>query len=250
MTDDTPITEKLDSRKKPIDQMNDYEALLSMLDSQSESIVAIRNMLNNIEKVVFEIYTHLKKSNQGRIIYCGAGTSARIGVQDGTELFPTFGSPKNRVDFLIAGGKTSLFEALENAEDNTKNVLSGVVGGFDISKHDVLIAITASGNTPFTCRAAKDAKKLGALTLGISNNKNSILFEHSKLKIFLNTGPEILAGSTRLKAGTSQKICLNLISTLLMSKLGRIKNGHMSHMVATNQKLRLRQSKIKETLNR
>jgi len=248
MSENTPITEKLDSRKISIDQMNDYEALSSMLESHSESYMAVRGGLKNIEEAVSEVYFHLKKSDIGRLIYCGAGTSARIGVQDGAELFPTFGWPKHRVGFLIAGGKSSLFEATEGAEDNTKNVLRGTIDRVKITKHDVLIAIAASGNTPFTCAAVKDAKKLGALTLGISNNENGILFRYSNLKVFLDTGPEIVAGSTRLKAGTSQKICLNLISTLLMCKMGRVKNGYMSHMVPTNQKLRLRKEIINNIL--
>jgi N-acetylmuramic acid 6-phosphate etherase len=238
-----PPTEKLDKRKKPIDQLNDQEALKVMLNSQAESILAVRNNLENLENIVLEIYCHLSKSDEGRIIYTGAGTSARIGVQDGAELYPTFGWPRNRVGFLIAGAKKALFESIENAEDNILKVLDGIDGD-TVCEKDVIIALAASGNTPYTCEVTKKSNQLGALTLGIANNKECKLLNESKLKVFLDTGPEVVSGSTRLKAGTSQKICLNLISTLLMSKFGRIKNGYMSHMVATNEKLRLREKEI------
>ena len=190
------------------------------------------------------IYDHLSKNNESKIIYAGAGTSARIGVQDGAELFPTFGWPRERIAFLIAGNKKALFESVENAEDNVSSGLNRL----DISNKDVVIGIAASGNTPDTCKVIEKSNEIGALSVGISNNNDSELLRISKLKIFLDTGPEVLAGSTRLKAGTAQKICLNLISTLLMSKFGRIKNGHMSHMVASNKKLRLRQKKIHQLL--
>lgn len=248
MKDNILTTEILDNRSKPIDKLNDKDALACMLNNQAESFLAIQNQLTKIKSIVVQIYQHLKKSSKGRIIYCGAGTSARIGVQDGTELYPTFGWPKNRVGFVIAGGKSSIFESIENAEDNSENVLNSILDGRVVDSNDVILAIAASGNTPFTCQAVKEANNLGALTLGIANNLDCKLLNLSKLNIFLDTGPEIIAGSTRLKAGTSQKVCLNLISTLLMVKMGRIKNGYMSHMVATNNKLRLRKNKINKIL--
>lgn len=249
MHNDILTTELLDSRSKPVDQLSDKDALIWMLNNQAESFNALKGQLNEIEIAVGQIYKHLKKSTLGRIIYCGAGTSARIGVQDGTELFPTFGWPKKRVGFIVAGGKSSIFEAIENAEDNSEKVLNSILDGPVVNYNDVLIALAASGNTPFTCQVVQEANKLGALTLGISNNLHSKLLNLSNLQIFLDTGPEVVAGSTRLKAGTSQKVCLNLISTLLMSKMGRIKNGYMSHMVATNKKLRQRKNKINKLLS-
>lgn len=240
-------TEKLDKRNKPIDQLNDRDALLVMINSQAEGILAVKNNIENIEKIVIQIYNHLSKSDEGRIIYTGAGTSARIGAQDGAELYPTFGWPRKRVGFLIAGGKKALFESVENAEDNIKSVLKEIEGE-PICKKDVIIALAASGNTPYTCEVVKKSNELGALSLGISNNKDCNLLDKSKLNIFLDTGPEILSGSTRLKAGTSQKVCLNLISTLLMSKFGNIKYGQMSNMIPTNKKLRKRQKMINSIL--
>ena len=242
-----PATENLDNRKQPIDQLNDQDALMVMINSHAESILAVKKNIENIANIVLEIFEHLSNSEEGRIIYVGAGTSARIGVQDGAELYPTFGWPRKRVAFLIAGGKKALFESIENAEDNIYSVLEEIEGN-PVCEKDVIIALAASGQTPYTCEVVTKSNELGALSLGISNNNDCALLNNSKLNIFLDTGSEIISGSTRLKAGTSQKICLNLISTLLMSKFGRIKYGQMSHMVPTNKKLRVRQKIINELL--
>ena len=242
-------TEMIDINTKSVDTLSDKEALQSMLNSHAESIRVISSNLTNLKNIVSKVYYHLCKNEDSRIIYAGAGTSGRIGVQDGVELYPTFGWPRFRVAFLIAGGSKALLEPVENAEDNIKAVLEGIDAN-PVSKKDVIIALAASGNTPYTCKVVEDSDKIGALTIGISNNPNCRLLDNSKLKICLNTGPEIVAGSTRLKAGTAQKICLNLISTLLMSKFGRVKEGQMSHMVVTNDKLRQRQAKIDKILNK
>ena len=237
-------TEYLDNRKKPIDQVNDEDALKVMLNSHAESIEVINSVLKDIQKATIQMYDHLSKTKDSKIIYAGARTSARIGVQDGAELYPTFGWAREKVGFLIAGNKQALFESIENAEDRVDSVLDEVV----VSSQDIVLALAASGNTPYTCKVVEEANKIGALTIGISNNRDGKLLTISKLKICLDTGSEIVAGSTRLKAGTAQNICLNLISTLLMSKFGRVKNGQMSHMVVTNNKLRIRQKVINKLL--
>ena len=226
-----------------IDKMSNYNALKVMLNNQAESINAIDKALNDIDNAVSSIFKRLFMYPNSRIIYAGAGTSARIGVQDGTELFPTFGWPKNRVAYIIAGGFKSLTEPIENAEDDIEDA-KRQVKKLNIKSFDVVIALSASGTTPFTVAVITEVNKINALTIGIGNNQKTKLQESAEHGITIDTGFEILAGSTRLKAGTSQKICLNLISTLCMSKLNRMKNGIMSNLVATNKKLRKRKKLI------
>ena len=173
----------------------------------------------------------------------GAGTSARIGVQDGVELLPTFNWPKERLDFIIAGGAQALLKALENAEDNIE-MAEKIVLEKSISHEDVVIGLAASGNTPFTCKVLEKAKFKNALTVAISNNTKGKILAYGDHKIILNTKEEVIAGSTRLKAATAQKICLNIISSMVMIKMGRVRNGTMTHMVPTNQKLRDRKLRI------
>ncbi len=243
MENNLPPTELLEFYTKPIDKLTSIEALSLMLNSQKKAIESINNILPELNEIIEKITKHLNQSAHGRIIYCGAGTSARIGVQDGVELHPTFGWPQKRIGFVIAGGNQALTQSIENAEDDINNA-EFMVKQLSVSKFDVFFALTASGNTAFTCKASEVATSLGALTLGICNNPKGDLFSRSKLNILLNTGKEVVAGSTRLKAGTSQKICLNLISTMVMVNLGKVKNGRMINLVATNEKLRLRKSKI------
>ena len=143
------------------------------------------------------------------------------------------------MEFIIAGGLPALLKAVENAEDNTK-LAEKIVSEKLICEKDVVIGIAASGNTPFTCKVVEKAKKNNALIIAISNNPKGKILEHADHKIILNTKEEVIAGSTRLKAGTAQKICLNIISSMVMVKMGRVKNGIMNKMVPTNKKLRLR----------
>ena len=180
------------------------------------------------------------------MIYVGAGTSGRIGVQDGVELYPTFNWPKERLDFIIAGGIKSLLSSIENSEDDLKLAENDVKK--EISYEDVVIGLVASGNTPFTCKVLEKAKSTRSLTIAISNNPEGKILDFGDHKIILDTKEEIIAGSTRLKAGTSQKICLNIISSMVMIKMGRVKNGLMNKMVPTNEKLRIRKKIINSKL--
>ncbi len=241
-------TEKQPPSNMWIDKMDNHKALRVMLENQSEAVIAIKLALYDIEKASSAIYKKLSNNNKSRIIYVGAGTSARIGVQDGSELFPTFGWPKNRVAYVVAGGLEALTASVENAEDNIEEAKK-IIGTLNVTELDVVIGISASGATPFTVSAIHEANKINALTIGIGNNPGTKLQKIAVHGITLDTGFEILAGSTRLKAGTSQKICLNLISTLCMSKLNRIKNGMMSNLIATNKKLRIRKQKITTSIN-
>ena len=241
------ITEKLSDSHEWIDNLPLNKALELMIDSQTKAIYAIKDVLQEIEGVIDLIYDRLIKTNSGRLIYVGAGTSGRIAVQDGAELFPTFGWPKERIDYFLAGGTKALVEPVEGAEDNIKE-LNKIIVKKNISKNDVIICLAASGNTPFTCEIVKICSQIGSLTIGISNNQFGRLCKDAEFSIYLKTGKEVLAGSTRLTAGTSQKIILNLISTMVMSRLGFVKQGLMVNMKPTNQKLRKRALLIKNEL--
>jgi N-acetylmuramic acid 6-phosphate etherase len=173
------------------------------------------------------------------LVYCGAGTSARIGVQDGAELLPTFNWPADKVAFVIAGGEKALLRAVENAEDSAEDGSSQITQ-LRVGSDDVVLGIAASGNTPFTVAAVETARRQGALTIGIANNAGSRLLSASDHPILIETGAEAVAGSTRLKAGTAQKIVLNLLSTAVMIQLGRVYRGLMVDMRPTNAKLRQR----------
>ena len=248
MPQNIPKTELLFKNSKPIDSLSISEGISLMLQEQKDASLEVKKAAKSIERVIEAIHQHLTLNLKGRFIYVGAGTSARIGVQDGVELFPTFNWPKERVDFIIAGGINALLNAIENAEDDTYTAEKIVVDKL-ISREDVVIGIAASGNTPFTCRVLEKAKKQNALTIAISNNPNGKILKYSDHKIILNTKEEVIAGSTRLKAGTAQKICLNIISSMVMVKMGRVKNGMMNEMVPTNKKLRLRKKNLINFVN-
>ena len=155
---------------------------------------------------------------------------------------------KERLDFIIAGGINALLNAIENAEDDTYSA-EKIVEDKLICHEDVVIGVAASGNTPFTCRVLEKAKNRNALIISISNNSKGKILKYGDHKIILNTKAEVIAGSTRLKAGTAQKICLNVISSMVMVKMGRVKNGIMNEMVPTNEKLRLRKKKLINFIN-
>jgi N-acetylmuramic acid 6-phosphate etherase len=244
----TITTETLPTPDQYIDLLDNNIALSLMLSNQSEAIEAVRQSLPSIEKAVSEIFNTLSNNKKSRIIYVGAGTSARIAVQDGVELYPTFNWPKKRISYIIAGGDKALTRSIEGAEDLENEKVEYLVKS-KIRDIDVVIGLAASGSTKFTVKIIKLAKSLGALTIGVSNNENSILEKASNIPILLNTGMEIVAGSTRLKAGTAQKICLNLISTLVMTRLGNVKNGMMNNLVVTNAKLKNRRKLINQKLN-
>lgn len=240
-------TETLPPKDKFIDKLSTKEALNFMLANQSEVFKILEQKIDEIEYIIHRITLNLNQKIDSRLLYAGAGTSARIGVQDGAELYPTFSWPKHRLDFVIAGGMKSLTKSIENAEDNEDEAVKRIEE-LNVSHGDVLIGLAASGNTPFTVMAIKKARELGALTVGITNNTNTKIEEVSEISILIDTGFEALAGSTRLKAGTAQKICLNLISTMLMVQFGRVENGMMIQMKPNNKKLIQRQNFIKNII--
>ena len=244
-----PETEQKLKIKKTLDQLSTEEALKLMISEQNKGIFALSEQIEEINKVIEISVKHLKNFKNSRIIYCGAGTSGRIGVQDGAELYPTFGWPNNRLEFIIAGGPEALVKSIEGAEDDilmarqyTKNI--------NLCHTDLVFCITASGNTPFTCEICRLAQNKKALTVSISNNKFGEINKFSKHNIFLDTKAEVITGSTRLKAGTSQKACVNIISSLVMVKLGFVKNGLMTNVVVSNKKLKDRKLRIQKELKK
>jgi N-acetylmuramic acid 6-phosphate etherase len=242
-------TESLLTKGCFIDEMQTIEALNYLLEDQLCVFTAIKESLPNIDKIVELMYQHLNLKPKSSLIYSGAGTSGRIGVQDGTEIYPTFGWPKERVKYIIAGGNKAVFEAVENAEDDLL-LAKESVQNLNVNCDDIVIGISASGNTPFTSEVLRLSSQKKALTIGIANNLDTLLHKHSKHTITIETGREAVAGSTRLKAGTSQKIVLNLISTLLFTRLGFVKKGMMVNMTPTNAKLRKRKKVIDNIISK
>lgn len=247
MTRHIPKTELLYKKSEPIDHLSVGKGIALMVKEQKDAAMAVKNVTDSIELAINQIYERLMLHNEGRLIYAGAGTSGRIGVQDGVELLPTFNWPDKRLDYIIAGGNKAIIKAVENAEDDVlaaKDAISKKL----VNSNDVVIGLAASGNTPFTCKVLEEAEKKGALTIAISNNPDGYILKFGDAKIILDTQEEVISGSTRLKAGTAQKICLNIISSMVMIKMGRIKNGIMSHMVPTNEKLRNRKLRINKQI--
>lgn len=236
-------TEMLATEYNHIDKLSDSKAFDFMISNQKKAFEAIKTNKNKIIKTVNILAKKLSNDKRSRLIYVGAGTSGRIGVQDGVELIPTFGWPKTRLVYLMAGGKNALLESIEGAEDNEKQAKKDA-DSHNISCRDIVIGLSASGNTPYTNIVLREAKKNGAFTIGISNNHDTTIKSNSEIDIILDTGAEVIAGSTRLTAGTSQKICLNMISSLVMTKLGKVKNGQMIEMIPLNNKLKKRALEI------
>ena len=179
----------------------------------------------------------------GRLVYAGAGTSGRLAVQDGAELMPTFSWPRDRLVLFIAGGEGAMVQAAEGAEDEIEHALE-LVRHHGITDKDALIAVAASGTTPFTLACLREAKRSGALTIGVANNSGTPLLDEAEYPICLETGPEPIAGSTRMNAGTAQRITLSLLSSLVMIRLGRVYAGLMVDVQASNAKLMERQENM------
>ena len=242
-----PSTEDVPRAEIWLDALDDAAALRVMLASQGAAAAAVESALDAIGAGVGAVAARLAASAEGRLIYAGAGTSARIGVQDGVELPPTFGWDAARLGYLIAGGESALMQAVEGAEDNA-DAAARDVAALGVNADDVVIGIAASGRTPYTIGVLTAAREAGALTIGMANNRATPLLAAADIAILLETGGEVLAGSTRLKAATAQKIAVNMLSTLVMTRLGRVQNGLMVAMRPSNAKLKARKSHIDRLL--
>ena len=247
MTDNSETTESFPDPSLWLDTLSDAAALTAMADDQKKAAIAVKAALPDIQAAAGAALKRLRHTATGRLFYAGAGTSIRIGVQDGVELAPSYDWPIARTGFLIAGGEAALQRSIEGAEDDIaaaeKDVKTQAV-----NSDDVVIGLAASGITPFTCAALKAARTAGAVTIGIANNPDTPLIATAEYGITLATGGELVAGSTRMKAGTAQKICLNMLSTLIMVRMGKVKHGLMVEMRVANEKLRQRQKKIQAVI--
>jgi N-acetylmuramic acid 6-phosphate etherase len=234
-------TERVSPRYANIDLWQPADILDALMEAQLGAVAAVRAARPAIAQAVSCMEDRLKHG--GRLVYAGAGTSGRLAVQDGVELVPTFGWPRERLLMLLAGGEQAMAQAVEGAEDETAFAVE-LVRRHGINSADVIIAVAASGTTPFTLACLREGQSLGALGIGIANNADTPLLTEADHAILLETGPEPIAGSTRMNAGTAQRITLNLLSSMLMIRLGRVYRGMMVEVVATNAKLVKRQAQI------
>jgi len=227
-------TEAIDPRYEDLDQWPTAIAVEAMVEGQLAAIASLRSLTRPIAAAAEAAGQRLGQT--GRLVYVGAGTSGRIAVQDGVELYPTFNWPLSRVRFLMAGGMRALTEAVEGAEDNAE-AGTRAIDDAQLRPADVVFGLAASGRTPFTVAALRAARATGALTIGIANNPATPLLDVVEHPIAADTGAEILAGSTRMKAGTAQKATLNLLSTAIMLRKGLVYRGRMVNMRVSNAKL-------------
>jgi len=238
MNSPTSATEAINPRYCDLDAWDSNAVLQAMWEGQLAAAAAVQTALPAIAAAATAASARLA-TGQGRLVYAGAGTSGRIGVQDGAELPPTFNWPDDRLVLLMAGGTKAFTAAVENAEDDHA-AATAAIAAHAISAADVVLGIAASGSTPFTVAILKAAAARGALTIGVANAPGGLVLQAAAHPILVETGAEVIAGSTRMKAGTAQKIVLNLFSSLLMVQLGRVHQGLMVDMQARNEKLRRR----------
>lgn len=243
MTSDTtlPITEQENPRSQHLSSQSTGEIVALMNEEDALVTAAVQRVLGEVVKAVDATVARLEKG--GRLFYTGTGTSGRLGVLDAAECPPTFGVSPELVQGVIAGGYDACHRAVEASEDNAE------AGAFDLEQRgfnggDVLVGIAASGRTPYTVGAVKYARSLGAFTIGLTCVPGSPLTEAAELSIVPVVGPEVVTGSSRLKAGTAQKMILNMISTATMVRLGYVSGNRMSNLQARNLKLRDRAVRI------
>lgn len=229
----TKITEQ-PSLYNNLEQKSVLEILTDINNEDKKVALAVEKAIPQIEKLVSEIIPRMEQG--GRIFYMGAGTSGRLGVLDASEIPPTFGMPPTWVIGLIAGGDTALRNPVEKSEDNTERGWEELKA-HHITDKDTVIGIAASGTTPYVIGAMKAARQQGILTGCITSNPNSPMAAEADIPIEMVVGPEYVTGSSRMKSGTGQKMILNMISTSVMIKLGRVKGNKMVNMQLTNQKL-------------
>jgi N-acetylmuramic acid 6-phosphate etherase len=236
-----PITEQENPRSKDLSSQSTEEIVALMNDEDALVAAAVQRVLGDVVKAVDETVARLAKG--GRLFYIGTGTSGRLGVLDASECPPTFGVSPELVQGVIAGGYDACHRAVEASEDDGEAGVGDLrQRGFGAS--DVLVGIAASGRTPYTVGAVKFARSIGAFTVGLTVVPGSPITEAAELSIVPVVGPEVLTGSSRLKAGTAQKMVLNMISTATMVRLGYVSGNRMSHLQARNIKLRDRAVRI------
>lgn len=231
-----PQTEHVNPRTAGLDELPTTQLVHVLADEQRAAVDAVLGVSDSLAKAVDEISARLRAG--GRLHYAGAGTSGRLGFLDASEMPPTFGTSPELVCAHIAGGLPALTRAIEGAEDDAHAGEAEIRG--HIGAGDALVGISASGGAPYVLGAIRAAREAGAWTLGVANSPDAPLVREADLGIVLQTGAEPLTGSTRLKAGSSQKILLNTLSTAVMVRLGKVHDNLMVDVVATNVKLRNR----------
>jgi len=227
ITEQNSLHDNLD--KKSINQL-----LVEMNEEDQKVPLAVAKVLPEIERLIEKIVERMKLG--GRIFYMGAGTSGRLGVLDASEITPTFGMPSHLVVGLIAGGERALRNPVENAEDDINKGWEELQQ-HNVNQNDTVIGIAASGTTPYVIGALRNARAKGILTASVSCNPDSPIAQEAEIKIEVIVEPEFVTGSTRLKSGTAQKLVLNMITTVTMIKLGRVKGNKMVNMQLSNAKL-------------
>lgn len=238
---DKIITEEINPDTKNIDSVSTIE-MVEMINKEDKKVAyAVEKELPRIAEAIDVIADKLSKG--GRLIYIGAGTSGRLGILDASECPPTFGVSKELVQGLIAGGHKAIFEAVEGAEDN-KDLAAEDLKNINFNEKDVIVGIAASGRTPYTIGGIEYGNNVGAYTISVTNNPNSSMAKIANLSIAPLVGPEVISGSTRLKAGISQKMVLNMLTTGSMIKLGKVYENLMVDVVPQNSKLIERSKKL------
>ncbi|MBT8320057.1 MAG: N-acetylmuramic acid 6-phosphate etherase [Eudoraea sp.] len=213
----------------------DTQILLENINQEDRKVAAaVSKVIPQITSLVNMLEERFYQG--GRLFYIGAGTSGRLGILDASEIPPTYGMPHDRVIGLIAGGDGAIRKAVEFAEDNTEQAWKDLEA-YDINTLDTVVGIAASGTTPYVLGGVEAAREKGLLTAGITNNPGSPLAQAAEIPIEINVGPEFITGSTRMKSGTSQKLALNMITTALMVRIGRVKGNKMVNMQLSNNKL-------------
>jgi N-acetylmuramic acid 6-phosphate etherase len=235
------ITEGRNPASQNIDELS-TEAMLRVINDEDKKVaLAVEAIVPQIAQVVDAITQAFSKG--GRLIYCGAGTSGRLGILDASECPPTFGTPRSQVVGLIAGGHTAILQAVENAEDNVEQGAQDL-RDIQFNANDVLVGIAASGRTPYVLGALAYARQQGAFTAALTCNPSSPMSQAADVALTPVVGPEVVTGSSRMKAGTAQKLVLNMLTTGAMIRSGKVYGNLMVDVEATNQKLVQRQVNI------
>lgn len=234
-------TERRNEKTMRLDDMS-VEDMLTVMNAEDQTVAAvIQQEIPVIKQVVDQVIQSFQAD--GRLIYIGAGTSGRLGVLDAAECVPTFGVSPDMVVGLIAGGERALIKAVEGAEDS-KTLAVEDLQALQLTANDTVIGIAASGRTPYVIGGLDYAREVGATTAALSCNKQAAISEHADFRIEVETGPEVLTGSTRLKAGTAQKLVLNMISTAAMIGVGKVYQNLMVDVQSTNEKLEIRAKRM------
>lgn len=230
----TRTTEKRNDKTMNLDEMSTHD-ILQVMNQEDKSVPeAVNKEINQIEKAASAVIDSF--TNGGRLIYIGAGTSGRLGILDAVECPPTFGTDPEKVQGLIAGGQEAIIEAVEGAEDDPE-LAAADLKELNLNEHDTVIGLAASGRTPYVIGGLEYSNKVGAHTASISCNKKARSSHYADIPIEVEVGPEILTGSTRLKAGTAQKLVANMISTSAMIGIGKVYKNLMVDVQLTNKKL-------------